>query len=53
MSQDQLRNELYYYLALGVLNKMAVQGLITEEEHRQIDSLNRKYFQPKLAVILR
>ena len=53
MSQEQLRNELYYYLAVGILNKMAAQGLITEEEHRQIDSLNRKYFQPELAVILR
>ena len=53
MSQDQLQNELYYYLALGVLNKMAVQGLITEEEHRQIDSLNRNYFRPELAGILR
>ena len=52
MSQDQLQNELYYYLALGVLNKMAVQGLITEEEHRQIDSLNRHCFQPELAGIL-
>lgn len=53
MSQDQLKNELYYYLALGVLNKMVDQGLITEEEHRQIDSLNRNYFQPELAGILR
>lgn len=53
MSQDQLKNELYYYLALGVLNKMVAQGLITEEEHRQIDSLNRNYFQPELAGILR
>ena len=53
MSQDQLRNELYYYLALGVLNKMAVQGLITEEEHRQMDSLNRNCFQLELAGILR
>ena len=53
MSQEQLRNELYYYLALGVLNKMAAQGLITDEEHRQIDSLNRKYFHPELNGILR
>ena len=53
MSQDQLQNELYYYLAFGVLNKMAAQGLITEEEHRQIDSLNRNCFQPELAGILR
>ena len=53
MSQEQLQNELYYYLAVGILNKMAAQCLITEEEHRQIDSLNRKYFQSELGVILR
>ena len=53
MSQEQLRNELYYYLAVGILNKMAAQGLISEVDRRQSDSLNRKYFQPELAVILR
>lgn len=52
MSQDQLKNEIYYYLSLGILNKMAAQGLITKEEYRQIDSLNRHCFQPKLAGIL-
>ena len=52
MSQDQLENEIYYYLSLGILNKMAAQGLITKEEYRQIDSLNRHCFQPELAGIL-
>lgn len=54
MSQDQLKNEIYYYyyLSLGILNKMAAQGLITKEEVRQIDSLNRHCFQPELAGIL-
>ena len=52
MSQDQLENEIYYYLSLGILNKMAAQGLITKEEFRKIDSLNRHCFQPELAGIL-
>ena len=52
MSQDQLKNEICYYLSLGILNKMAAQGLITKEEYRQIDSLNRHCFQPELAGIL-
>ena len=52
MSQEQFQNELNYRLSVKFIQKMLVKGLITEDEFKKIDALNRISFSPKLAAIM-
>ena len=52
MSQEQFQNELNYRLSVKFIQKMLVKGLITEDEFKKIDRLNRISFSPKLAAIM-
>ena len=52
MSQKQFQNELYYRLSVNLIQKMLAKGLITEDEFKKIDALNRVSFSPKLAAIM-
>jgi hypothetical protein len=52
MSQEQFQNELNYSLSVKLIQKMLVKGLITEDELKKIDRLNRESFKPNLALIM-
>jgi len=52
MSQEQMQNELNYCLALRIIKKMLIKGLITDDEFKKIDRLNRNSFKPELAQIM-
>jgi hypothetical protein len=53
MSQEQFQNELNYSLSVKFIQKMLDKGLITEDEFKKIDRLNRASFKPNLAQIMR
>ena len=52
MSREQFQNELNYGLSVKILLAMLDKGLITHDEYRRIDKLNRVSFSPELASIM-
>lgn len=52
MPQQQFENELYYRLSVKYIEKMLDKGLISYDEFKKIDALNRISFNPKLAPIM-
>ena len=52
MSHEQLQNELNYTISVKLIQKMLDKGLISTEEYRKIDMLNRKSFKPNLACLM-
>ena len=52
MTTAELQNEIYYKMALGIINKMLQKDLITEDEFKKIDRLNRETFKPGLVKIM-
>jgi predicted transcriptional regulator len=49
MTKEQCKCEIQYKMALKMLNVLLRRGVVTEEEYRKIDSLNRQSFSPQLA----
>ena len=52
MSQEQMQNEIMYRWSVQALDSFLRQGLITAEEYRKIDRLNREKFKPIFAEII-
>lgn len=52
MSDEQLNNELYYSMSVKLIGKMLDKGLITPDEYRKIDLMNRDSFKPNLACLM-
>ena len=52
MSHEQLQNELNYSMSVKLIQKMLAKGLITPDEYRKIDMLNRESFRPNLACLM-
>ena len=52
MSHEQLQNELNYSMSVKLIQKMLTKGLITPDEYRKIDMLNRESFKPYLACLM-
>lgn len=52
MSQMQMQNELNYSMSVKVIKKMLEKNLISADEYRKIDQLNRASFSPKLAPLM-
>lgn len=44
MTQEQVKNEIFYRMALAFLDRLLAEGLITEEEHKETDRLNAARF---------
>lgn len=44
MTQEQMKNEIFYRMALAFLDRLLAEGLITEEEHKETDRLNAARF---------
>lgn len=51
MNKENGANEVMYKMAELLLKKMLENGLITEEECRQIRKLNMETFAPELAMV--
>jgi hypothetical protein len=51
MSKNQTANEVKYKVALKLLDIMLRNGLITPDEYKKIDTLNRQTFTPELSKV--
>lgn len=45
-------NELHYQITMSMVRKMLRDGLITEKEYRQIDTMFIAKYQPKIGTLL-
>jgi len=53
MTNEQMQREMMYSISKYLIGKMKKDGLITEEEYREIDDLNLERFLPQLAEVYR
>ncbi len=51
MTDTQVRNEINYRRSVLVMKRLLQFGLITEEQAKQIDMLNRESFPPLLEQL--
>lgn len=51
MSRFQEANEVQYKITVKLLNIMLRNGIITTEEYKKIDHLNRQTFTPELSQV--
>ena len=51
MSKEQMRQEKLYQATMSMVRKMLAEGLITEEEYRQIDTMFREKYEPKIGTL--
>ena len=52
MSNEMFTAELRYQTAVSLAKKLLVQGLLTEEEYAEIDTILLKEFSPSLGTLL-
>jgi hypothetical protein len=52
LSKEEFHGELNYWRSHKIIQKMLDRGLITPDEFRKIDALNRKSFSPGLAQLM-
>ena len=45
------QSELMYQATMSIARKMLNEGLMTEEEYRQIDTMFREKYQPKFGTL--
>ena len=51
MSKIQEANEVKYKVAVKLLSIMMRNGIISSEEYKKIDVLNRETFMPELSKV--
>lgn len=51
MSKEEFKNEKLYQTTMHIARKMLNEGLITEEEYRQIDTIFLEKYQPTLGTL--
>lgn len=51
VSKDNFRNEKLYQATMGMARKMLSEGLISEEEYRQIDTIFLTKYQPVFGTL--
>ncbi len=51
MSKEEFKNEKLYQATMHIARKMLNEGLITEEEYRQIDTIFSEKYQPTLGTL--
>ena len=49
---DNFENELWYQVTMSMVRKMLHDGLLTNKEYRQIDTMFRGKYQPKIGTLL-
>ena len=51
MTKEQSKCEVQYKMAQKMLDILLRRGIVTEEERKKIDELNRQSFSPQLAKV--
>ena len=51
MTKEQSKCEVQYKMAQKMLGILLRRGIVTEEERKEIDELNRQSFSPQLAKV--
>ena len=51
MSKTQASNEVQYKISIKFLNILLRNGIITSDEYKKIDDLNRQTFAPELSQV--
>lgn len=51
MSKEQLKNEKLYQATMSMVRKMLAEGVITEEEYRQIDTMFLEKYRPVFGTL--
>mgnify|MGYP007134919412 FL=1 len=51
MSKEQMRQEKLYQATMSMVRKMLAEGLITEEEYRQIDTMFLEKYRPLFGAL--
>nr|WP_178139594.1 SHOCT domain-containing protein [Butyricicoccus pullicaecorum] len=51
MSKEQLTNEKLYQATMSMVRKMLAEGLISEEEYRQIDTMFLEKYRPVFGTL--
>ena len=51
MSKEQMRQEKLYQVTMSMVRKMLAEGLITEEEYRQIDTMFLAKYRPLFGTL--
>lgn len=51
MSKEELRNEKLYQTTMHLARKMLEEGIISEEEYRQIDTIFLEKYKPVFGTL--
>ena len=51
VSKEQLKNEKLYQATMSVIRRMLENGLISEEEYRQIDTMFLEKYRPVFGTL--
>ena len=51
MSKEQMTNEKLYQATMSMVRRMLAEGLITEEEYRQIDTMFLEKYRPLFGTL--
>lgn len=51
MSKEQMRQEKLYQATMSMIRRMLTEGLITEEEYRQIDTMFLEKYRPLFGTL--
>ena len=51
MSKEQVRQEKLYQVTMSMVRRMLAEGLITEEEYRQIDTMFLEKYRPLFGTL--
>lgn len=52
MSKEELHNDMLYHAAISMAKTMLENGLITEEEYAEIDTILLEKYRPYLGALL-
>ena len=51
MSKEQMRQEKLYQVTMSMVRRMLAEGLITEKEYRQIDTMFLEKYRPLFGTL--
>lgn len=51
MSKEQMRQDKLYQATMSMVRRMLAEGLITEEEYRQIDTMFLEKYRPLFGTL--
>lgn len=51
ISKEQMRQEKLYQVTMSMVRRMLAEGLITEEEYRQIDTMFLEKYRPLFGTL--